>query len=212
MTAAVARALIALADACLGPERRDWAAAMQSEFEAAVDDGSPLTFAGGCLFAAWREMASVSEGRLVLANYALALGLLIPVAIGQFGQAVGFLMGADNILPHGALSADAARNPYLIWSQNSAALVLLILWLLLGLTHLALAWVLVEGDWPRVVQLGALIGSMAVTLLLFAGVLMFDLVPLAGQVRNLALELAAIVAAARWRRSLATRGLGVPLA
>lgn len=208
MTASVARALMSLASACLGPERREWASAMQAEFEAAIEDGRPLAFAAGCLVAAWREMASVGERRLVLASYALALGLLIPMAVHQFGQAASFVM----VPVDGLLATGIAPNPYLVWSQNSAILMLLLLWLLLGFAHLALAWVLVEGDWPRVVKLGALIGATMVTLVLFAGVLMFDFAPLVAQARDLALELTAIVAAARWRASLALRATGVPLA
>ena len=108
---------------------------MQAEFEAAAEDGKPLAFAIGCLIAAWREMVKQGEGRLALANYALALGLLIPMAVQQFEQAVGFSM----FLGAGIPARSAGQNPYLIWSQNSAAPVLLVLWLLLGIAHLCLA-------------------------------------------------------------------------
>lgn len=94
---------------------------MQAEFDAAVEDGKPFVFAIGCLIAAWRGMVKQGEGRLVLANYALALGMLVPMAALQFEQAIGFFM------PHGILAAGAGQSPYLIWFQSSAVPVLLIL-------------------------------------------------------------------------------------
>ena len=175
---------------------------MQAEFEAAVDDGKPLVFAIGCLVAAWRDMVKQGEGRLVLAKYALAFGLLIPMAALQLEQAIGFSLFLGEGLPHGMLGAGADQNPYLIWSQNSAVPTLLILWLLLAMAHLCLAWGLVEGDWSRVVKFGALIGAATITLSLFAGVLMLDLSPLMAQGAELGVELAAIVATARWHARL----------
>jgi hypothetical protein len=164
---------------------------MEGEFEAAIEDGKPLAFATGCLIAAWREMPKQAEGRLVLANYALALGLLIPMAVLQFMQAVGVTLTiGDN------------QNPYLAWSQLTAAPILLILWLLLGIGHLRLAWVLVERDWSGVMRVGALIGAAMVTLFLFMGVLFLDIDALLSQVAALAFELTAILATARGQARL----------
>lgn len=198
MTAPVSRAFMAIAGRCLGTDGEEWALAMRAEFEAAVDDGEPFTFAIGCLMAACRAMVKQGQGRLVVANYALALGLLLPMAALQFEQAVGVSMAAGKALPHGMLAAGAGQNPYLVSSQNSAVPVLLILWLLLGTAHACLAWVLVEEDWPGVVRFGALIGAATISLFLFKGVLMLDLAPLAAQFAELALELAAIAASAHW--------------
>src|SRR4051812_24139343 len=61
MRAALARALIALATACLGYGRREWALAMQAELEAAAEHDRPIAFAAGCLLAAWREMPRHEE-------------------------------------------------------------------------------------------------------------------------------------------------------
>ena len=202
MTVAVSRAVMSLAGRCLGADRHEWGLAMHAEFEAAVDDGRPLVFATGCLIAAWREMANREEGRLVLANYALALGLLLPMAVLQFEQAIGLSMTPGGISPHGMLLAGAGHNPYLVWSQNSASPVLLMLWLLLGIAHLYLAWVLVDWDWARAVKIGALIGATMVTLFLFTGVLMLDLSRLVAQAAELGIELAAILATARWHARL----------
>ncbi len=197
MTAAVSRALLALASRSLGSKRRTWAMAMEAEFEAAVEDRRPFLFALGCLFTAWREIGKHSEGRLILANYALALGLLIPVAALQFQQAIGFLSLAEGP-PFGIPSAGDGPNLYLIWSQNSAIPILLVTWLLLGIAHLCLAWMLVEGDWPRIVKCGTLIGAATITLSLFMGVLMLDLSSLRAQVAELAIEFVAVVSISRW--------------
>jgi len=191
MTQAAAKAVMTLATSCLGENRREWAFAMEGEFEAAIEDGKPLAFATGCLIAAWREMPKQAEGRLVLANYALALGLLIPMAVLQFMQAVGVTLTiGDN------------QNPYLAWSQLTAAPILLVLWLLLGIGHLRLAWVLVERDWSGVMRVGALIGAAMVTLFLFMGVLFLDIDALLSQVAALAFELSAILATARGQARL----------
>ncbi len=197
MTVAVSRALLALASRSLGSDRRTWAMAMEAEFEAAVEDRRSFLFALGCLFAAWREIGKHSEGRLIVATYALALGVLIPMAAMQFQQAVGFLSSADGP-PFGNPSASDGPNLYLIWSQNSAIPVLLVTWLLLGMAHLFLAWMLVEGDWPRIVKCGTLIGAAMITLSLFMGVLMLDLSSLRAQVAELAIEFVAVVSISRW--------------
>jgi hypothetical protein len=197
MTLAVSRALLSLASRSLGSDRRTWAMAMEAEFEAAVDDRRPFLFALGCLFAAWREIGKHSEGRLIVATYALALGVLIPMAALQFQQAVGFLSSAEGP-PFGDPSASDGPNLYLIWSQNSAIPVLLITWLLLGMAHLCLAWMLVEGDWPRIVKCGTLIAAAMITLSLFMGVLMLDLSSLRAQVAELAIEFVAVVSMSRW--------------
>lgn len=198
MTVAVSRALLALASRSLGSDRRTWAIAMEAEFEAAVEDRRPFLFALGCLFAAWREIGKHSEGRLIVATYALALGVLIPMAALQFQQAVGFLSSAEGP-PFGNPSASDGPNLYLIWSQNSAIPVLLITWLLLGMAHLFLAWMLVEGDWPRIVKCGTLIGAAMITLSLFMGVLMLDLSSLRAQIAELAIEFVAVVSISRWQ-------------
>jgi hypothetical protein len=54
-----------------------------------MDDRRPVAFALGCLIAAGREMSSQWLGRFALANYALALGLLVPMAGLQFACSAG---------------------------------------------------------------------------------------------------------------------------
>ena len=207
MTAFVSRAVMSLANRCLGADRREWGMAMGAEFDAAVEDGRPFVFAIGCLIAACREMLKQDRGRLALANYTLALGLLIPMAALQFQQAMGVLLSLQRGSPHAMLAAGIGRNPYLTWSQNSAMPVLLLMWILPGMAHLGLAWVLVEKDWPRVVKFGALIGAEMMTLWLFTAVLMLDLSSLSAQVTRLALELAGVVVIAQWHARLASDAL-----
>jgi hypothetical protein len=206
MTMALSKALMSLTTCCLGESRREWAIAMQGEFEAAAEEGGPLAFAAGCLIAAWREMPRHQEGRLTMASYALALGVLIPMAAFQFACAIGFPFAPAG---HGLLTMLApggARDPYLSTAEPSALPALLTLWLLLSIGHLRLAWVLVERDWSRAFHIGALIAAVTTTLFVFMGVLFLDAAPLLPQVAALAIELTAILAAARWhaRLSLAT--------
>jgi hypothetical protein len=198
MTAAISRAVMYLAICCLGESRREWALAMHAEFEVAIAEGKPFAFATGCLAAAWREMPKHSEGRFVLANYALAIGLLIPMAVFQFGLALGFssvFMGEG--WSDGIVLAGATQNPYLAWFQHRAALCLLIIWLLLGMGHLRLAWVLVDRDWTRVVKVSALIAATTATLFILTGVLLLDVTFVILQAAAMAIELMALVAAAR---------------
>ena len=203
MTAAVSRAMMSLAARCLGTDRHEWGLAMEAEFQAAADDGQQFAFAMGCLIAAWREMVNHGEGRLVLGNYALALGLLIPMAALQFERAIGLsAIFYGSVSPQGLLALGGGTSPYLVWSQTIALPVLMILWLLLGIAQFCLAWVLVEGDWTRVVKFGALISAVTVTLLLFAVLLMLDPSSFILQALELGIALAALAGAARCQARL----------
>jgi hypothetical protein len=189
---------MALAAALVGEDRREWALAMRVEFEAARAEGEGLAFATGCLIAAWGEMPKHAEGRLVLANYALALGLLIPMGVLQFTLALGFpsvFIGGGGVNP--MLPSAASQNPLVAWSQLSSVPCLLALWLLLGISHLRLAWVLVDGDWESVAKASALIGATITTLFIVMGVLQFDLTLVILQAAAMAIELTALVAVAR---------------
>jgi hypothetical protein len=197
MTAAVARAVMSLARSCLGESRREWALAMQAEFEIARAEGEPLAFATGCLIAALGEMPKLAEGRLVLANYALALGVLIPMGVVQFALVFGFSSLFEGEAFSGVLLAGATQNPVLASSQSGAAPSLLALWLMLGVGHFRLAWVLVDRDWARVVKVSALIGATLGTLLMVMAALLLDLTFVMLQAAAMAIELTALVAVAR---------------
>ena len=203
MRAALARAMMTLASRCLGESRREWARAMQGEFEAAIDDRRPLAFAAGCLIAAWRQMPAQEHGRFVLANYALALGLLIPMAGLQFACAAGsscLFVAQPGI--YAVVAPDGASDPYLAEAHRSAIPTLLALWLMLGVGHLRLAWVLLERDWSRVISAATLIIAVSATLVIFSGVLFLNDASVALQAVLLAVELSAIYASAQWHRRL----------
>jgi len=197
VTVAVSRAVMSLAMCSLGETRREWALAMRAEFDVAIADGKPLTFATGCLVAAWRELPTEAEGRLVLTNYALALGVLIPMGVLQFALVFGFSSLFEGEAFNGVVLAGATQNPVLASSQLGAAPSLLALWLMLGVGHLRLAWVLVDRDWARVVKVSALIGATLGTLLMVMAALLLDLTFVILQAAAMAIELTALVAVAR---------------
>jgi hypothetical protein len=201
VTAIVARAVMRLAARSLGESRRDWALAMQGEFEAAIEDRRPLAFATGCLIAAWREMPAREQGRFALASHALALGLLIPMAGLQLACAAGF---PQQLTGQGWLSAvkGTAQVPYLADAGRNAVPAFIVLWLLLGMGHLRLAWVLLERDWSRVARIAALMAAASATLIIFTGTLFLDDAGAAVQAALLGIELSAVYAFARWHDRL----------
>jgi hypothetical protein len=201
MTAILARAVMSLAVRCFGESRRDWAKAMQAEFELAVSAGKPLGFASGCLAAAWGEMPRHPEGRQALANYVLALVVLIPMAVLPVAFAFGLSSALAPAEPSvGLLLAGASQeNPVLAWPQLGAAPSLMTLWLLLGVAHLALAWRVVEQDWARAIKVGALIAATLATLLIVMAALALDLTFVTLTITAIAVELSAVAAAVRWQ-------------
>lgn len=196
MTITLARILMTLASCCLGDARREWALAMQGEFEAAADAGKPLAFAAGCVLAACREMPRHDEGRFVLSRYGLALCLLIPVAGLQLLCAVGYAFPRGSRL-YDAPTLSSAQALYVTHAYLGAVPLLLSLWLLLGVLHLGLAWSLLECDWQRIVRIGSLIAAGSATLLVFTAVLGVDDARPALQAGVLAIELLAISLSAR---------------
>jgi hypothetical protein len=176
---------------------------MQAEFETAMDDRRPLAFAVGCLIAAWREMPSQGQGRFVLANYALALGLLVPMAGLQFACAAGSsYLFAGPAGPYSVLAPGSAQDPYLAEAHRSAIPTLLGLWVMLGAGHLRLAWLVLERDWSRVISAAAFTIAASATLVIFTGVLFINDASVALQALLLAIELSAIYAAGRWHSRL----------
>jgi hypothetical protein len=204
MKAAVARAVMALAVASLSESRREWSLAMQAEFETAVTEGKPLLFAMGCLTAAWREMVTREEGRFLLTNYALALGLMIPMAALQIGCAV---FGLPYLFPGqaglgGALLQGGAQEVLLRGVYQAAVPSLSLLLLLLGLGHLRIAWAMLDRDWPRVQRTGMLASAAAATLIIFMGTLFLDGRQAMLQAAVLAIELATLSVVVRWHAEL----------
>ena len=195
MKAAVARSLMTLATCCLGNSRREWAQAMQAEFVEAGAAGRQLGFAAGCLIAAWREMPRHAEGRLILADHVLALGLLLPAAFLQFACAIGLTGGPGGI--YGMLALVGGNEPYLVNAQAGAVPILLVLWLLLGTTHLRLAWALLDRDRGCIVQAGSLIAAAAITLVMMVAVLQLRGAYLGPVIGTMIVELAFVVVTSR---------------
>lgn len=199
MRAAVARALLSLAVGCLGESRRDWGRAMHGELEAALRAGRPIAFAAGCVIAACRDMPGHAEGRFLLANNALSLGLLVPMAGLQFAVAAGLpspFCAAGGL--YGGPVPGSVQDLYFGDAVAGAAPSLLGLSLFLCVLQLRFAWLLLEGDWMGVARMGSLIAGSTAALAIFTAVLFLDGQPAALQAGALAIDLAAAVASARW--------------
>jgi hypothetical protein len=201
MTLALPQAVMTMATACFGNRRRDWALAMQAEFEGAVEDQQKMAFAVGCLMTAWGDMPRHAEGRLTLASYALGLGLFVPMAGVSLARVLDFVLVGTGA-PGGALLAGASANPVLGWAQARAIPALILLWTALSAGHLCLAWLLLDRDWARVVKVGAAIGAATVTLFLLVTVLLLDATALLSHVAVLAIESMVLAVAARWHARL----------
>jgi hypothetical protein len=195
--------MMALATLCFGAERREWSAAMEAEFEIAAFEGRSFAFASGCLIAAWRDMPMRVERRWVLANHLIVICFLVPLAAFQFIRVAGLLLPVSNAArPDGFLMASVRQNPALAWSQLSALPALSLLWVVLGVGQLILAWFILERDRERAIKLGALIGATMVTLFLLMEVLLLDVTFLIEQGMALAIALAGVVAGAQQQARL----------
>ena len=205
MTAGVPRAVMALAVCCLGDRRREWAFAMQAEFEAARQDGKPLRFAIGCLLGALRDLPSHAAGRFVLSSHALALGVMVPIAaILIFGVLSDFPYAYLMQAWARDLPAAGGDSVLLLNEANRAALPpLAVLVVFLGVGHLRLAWDMLECDWARVGVAARANAAITVTLAIFTGVAFSCTAPILFQVTGLVVELAAVAAMTRWYGRLA---------
>lgn len=201
MTLTLPQAMMRVATACLGDERRDWALAMQAEFEVAVKDQQKMAFAAGCLMTAWRDMHRHAEGRLTLASHALGLGLFVPMAGMHLARVLDFLFVGTGV-PGGALWAGASSNPVLGWAQIRAVPALILLWTSLSVGQLCLAWLLLDRDWSRLLRVAAATGAATVTLFLLVTVLLVDATALISHVAVLAIEFIALALMSRWHAGL----------
>ena len=191
MTAALARALVALAVSCLGGARREWGLAMQVELEAAREAGRPLSFAAGCLLTAWRELPAHEEGRFIMASNVLALVLIVPAAALLTSSLV-----AD--FPLSILGWTGSARPLLNDANRSAVPALAALVALLAAWHVRIAWLMLERDWARVASAGMLVAAATVTLTLFTGLVFVDYFAALTQAAAVAVELSGISALAWW--------------
>jgi hypothetical protein len=201
MRAATARAVLALAAACLGERRRDWALALEAELETAVEHGKPLSFALGCLAAALRDLPSHAEGRFAVASHLLAFLVLIPTAALLLSSLLGDFPPSFPGSAPGLAEGSAGGGGAPVHEGNRSAVPPLAL-LLAGLAglHLRMAWLVLERDWRRVAATGALISAATATFLVFTLVVFADPAAI-GLAAATALELAVISALARWHAS-----------
>ncbi len=96
------------------------------------------------------------------------------------------------------LGMSTEQGPLLNEATQSAVPSLAILLAVLTVSHLRIAWLVLERDWAGVAALGALVAAMSVTLVIFSGlVFAYFALPLS-QAAALAFELTAISALARW--------------
>lgn len=203
MTARLARAVMAVTEACLSERRRGWGPAMRAELEAAIDDGRPLSFALGCLTGTLRAMPRHAEGRFILTSHAVALGLLPIAALLVMGTLAGFPFLSSG---HGGIAgwlagAGAPDSLLTPWNSGFAPPLAILIWGLIA-GHLLMPWFLLERDWTRVATLARVNSAATVTLLLFTGVLFLDMAFMLLPMMALAIELWAAWALYRWQTHL----------
>ena len=203
MTAKLACAVMRLAEACLGDHRHDWALAMRSELDVAIDDGKPLTFALGCLTSAVRDMPKHAEGRFMLTSHVVALGLFPIAALLIVGTGSGFpFLPSGHAGIAGWLAGSGEPSSLLTpWNRNFAPALAVLIWGLVA-GHLLMPWFILERDWTRVGTLARVNGAATVTLLLFTTVLFLDIAFMVLPLAALAIELLAIWQLYRWQTDL----------
>lgn len=203
MTAKLARAVTGLAEACLGDHRREWALAMRTELDAAIDDGKPLTFAVGCLMGAVRDMPKHAEGRFTLTSHVVALGLFPIAAMLIVGTASGFpFLPSGHAGIAGWLAGSGAPSSLLTpWNRGFAPALAMLIWALIA-GHLVMPWFIVERNWTRVGTLARVNSAATVTLFLFTGVLFLDMAFMVLPMAALAIELLASWNLYRWQADI----------
>lgn len=204
----IARVFMLLACASLGPARRDWAEAMVAEFDAAARDDRALPFAAGCLIGAWRTLPDHAEGRLVLASYTLALGLLLPVAATlALAAAFGFPFVEAGDGFSGFVSGSGARRSLLNAGSFTVAPSLSLTMLVLAACHLPLAWWVLDRDWAGVARATRMGAAAITTLAIVTSCVAISPLRLLLPIGALAIEFAAIAALAAWAGRLSHHGL-----
>jgi hypothetical protein len=199
MNVAFSRAIVSLAGRCLGDDRRDWAAAMEAELDAARLDGKDLIFAAGCLIGAFGQMASYRDGRLALARHAVCVFLTIPFAVLiAIDAAARISYPTSNF---GFETFASARGSWtLAFNQANInalpAFTFLIMFIVFG--HALLAWMILDRKWAHVSLISRLIAAATVTLIVVSGVLFLDETWILILAAGVSIEIAATFALMRW--------------
>ena len=195
----------------LGHRRREWALAMDVEFEAAKEDGQPLAFALGCLVAAFRELPVQEEGRFAIATHLLALAVIVPISALMFSSALtGF---PTSYLGHagayGLLETGSGQGPLLTEATRPAVPALAILVLLLAALNLRIAWLALDRDWICLASAGTLSAAATAALVVLSAVV-FDHAAALAQMAVLTVELTAVWGLAQWHTRLSSSGRAEP--
>jgi hypothetical protein len=199
----VSRGLMTLAVRGLGAHRREWAAAMQVEFEVASRDGSALPFAFGCFLAACRQLPDHEEGRFTIACHLLVLIVIVPASalltstiLAGFPEAY---LGSGGVA---GLLQTSEESDFLNEGNRFAVPALALLVLVIAALKLRIAWLALDRDWTRLAGVAALSLAGTVTLVLVSTLVFFDVVAALAQVGLLTIELTGVLGLARWHSRL----------
>jgi hypothetical protein len=200
MSALLARIVMTVAMASLGPHRHGWKPAMAAEFDEATAEGDGLSFATGCLTTAWRELPAHGDGRLTMASYTLILGLILPATALLL---VGVLAGYPYIHPPypdaiGSFARAETIVPRLNTGNAGAVPALAFILLLRVGSDALVAWFAAERDWTRTAAAQRFGAAATVTLALFAGLVVHDETCLVLPALTLAVEALAVALLRRW--------------
>ena len=200
----LARTILALAARTLGTRRHDWAQAMQSELDAAVEDGRPVLFALGCLVAACRQLPRQPEGRLALASHALALGLIVPLAaVSLWIALLGYpYLSFGDVDIWSFLAGRSEQIPLLVYGETGMAPAMTMIVLLQAAGQLLLAWFLLEQDWDRVEAVGGFNAATLTTLAIVMGLLTLLDITILLSAALLITETMAVLSLAWWHQHL----------
>lgn len=176
MSASLARMMMKVASASLGPHRRGWTLAMEAELEEAVAEGRGLSFAAGCLTTAWRDLPAHVEGRLVLVRYASVLALILP---GAAVLLAGVLAGYPYLHPFyadatGSIAGVQMLVPWLNAGNAAAMPALTLIVLLRTASDVLVAWFAAERDWARTAAAQRFGAATTITLATSAGLILLD--------------------------------------
>ncbi len=195
----LARLLMGMAVAAMAVDRRDWSRAIAAEYDAAAADGRALSFAAGCLVAAWRSLLTGAAGRFVVTGYAVALGIMLPMAALQIGCAI---FGLPYLYPDqrglaGALLVGGDHEALLRSLYLAALPALALIQMVAGVGHLRLAWCVVEQDWAGALRWSLWTLAGVTALVIVMAVLFLDARQAIAQAVVVAAELAMLHVVAR---------------
>jgi hypothetical protein len=210
MSARLAQTILAFVGRTLGPRNAIWAHAMLAELDDALEDGRELRFAFGCLLAAWRELPRLSDGRLVIMSYAVAIGLIVPLA--GLWLALGVLgfpyLAFGHVGISGFIAGRSDQIPVLLVGEWALAPALTLVVLLQSGGQLLLAWFLLDRNWTRVAAVARFNAATLTSLVIVTSMLAVTRTGILFGIAALITETLAVLALAWWHDHL-PEGSGV---